>query len=415
MSKNDYRTKGEGTRSKVSNRNLWHGKVRIGKGKRVSVYAKNRNELKSKMNEALKRANLKAKTTKKETMYEYLKDWYPKGSTKRGALHQKTIDSRLTNINRMNQYIGHLKLSELAGEDIEDMYEDLKHDVSQWGRPLSGHSLRQVHTTLSKALNDAKTKNLILFSPMLNVVNKPTAQAVNIEPLTEDEVKKLLSVPPEQTTSRNAKTSKGKTSFNTSGDWSPLWRLLVETGLRRGEALGLTWKNLVIDGDSPYVKVVQTLVTTIKSDKAPNGLLLNSPKTEMSKRTLEINPSKHPELIQALKNHRAKQNERKLSLGTHWNDNNLVFPNSSGELIHPSVVFRAFKRTVKESGIDRNVRIHDLRHTCGTIMHQNGVDVKQIQETLGHETVQITYDLYITGNRKMVTEAMGTVAQAINS
>ena len=48
-------------------------------------------------------------------------------------------------------------------------------------------------------------------------------------------------------------------------------------------------------------------------------------------------------------------------------------------------------------------------------MHQNGVDVKQIQETLGHETVQITYDLYIRGNRKMVTEALGTVAQAINS
>ena len=104
----------------------------------------------------------------------------------------------------------------------------------------------------------------------------------------------------------------------------------------------------------------------------------------------------------------------RLRLGKIWNDNNLVFPNTTGGYIEPTVVSRALKRTVRKSGIDRHIRVHDLRHTCGSVVYQNHVTAKEIQKILGHKNIQITLDLYIHTNTERLRDATDTLDKAIN-
>ena len=78
------------------------------------------------------------------------------------------------------------------------------------------------------------------------------------------------------------------------------------------------------------------------------------------------------------------------------------------------LVNRALKRHVTKAGIGRHVRVHDLRHTCGSLMHHNGVNPKEIQEILGHEDIQTTLNLYVHTNPEMLRNATDTLYRAIN-
>lgn len=185
---------------------------------------------------------------------------------------------------------------------------------------------------------------------------------------------------------------------------TPLFSLLIYTGLRRGEALGLSWDNVNLDGDRPTVKIGQTVVRTHSS-----GIMFSKPKTDKSNREVTLNPS----VAEDLRVIKKRQMEQTLRLGTPWNTINLVFPNSVGGPMEPAVVNRALKRHVAKARIDRHVRVHDLRHTCGSLMHQNGVASKEIQEILGHEDIQTTLNLYVHTNPEMLRNATDTLYKAI--
>ena len=365
MSKDDYNTKYDGTRTKVKGRNLWHGKVRV-KGKRVSVYAKNRIELKSKIKEVVERGEAGAKITVKETVSQYLKRWYDIDTT----LRPKTIESRLLNIDRMNPYIGLDKLTDLRHHKVRAMYDSLRKDLSE-------HSVRQVHATLMTALTDAEDDGDIIVNPLRKLKKgKPTVEMDAVRPITADEVKRLLAI---------------------NDEWTPFFTVMIGTGLRKGEALGLTWDNVDIDSDKPKLKVVKTM-----QHLKGKGKSFGKPKTKQSRREIPLVHS----VVQALKTHLLNQNILRLSLGAHWIDNDLVFPNSVGELMDTSVPSRNLNRACKTAGISRHVRVHDLRHTFATQLHARGTDSEYIRKLLGHSTVQITIDLYITTDAESTRDAI---------
>ena len=89
--------------------------------------------------------------------------------------------------------------------------------------------------------------------------------------------------------------------------------------------------------------MAQTLVST-----RSNGTMGSIPKSIAGNREVPLNNS----VVQVLRTHRTNQNELRLRLGKLWNDNNLVFPNTTGKNMEPSVANRALKRTVLKSGID---------------------------------------------------------------
>jgi integrase len=99
--------------------------------------------------------------------------------------------------------------------------------------------------------------------------------------------------------------------------------------------------------------------------------------------------------VDALKRHRAAQNEERLQAGSLWEDQDLVFPSHRGTAMNAkNLTSRYFKPLLLKVGLPHSVRLHDLRHTCATLLLSRGVHPKFVQELLGHATISITLDTY---------------------
>jgi integrase len=78
-----------------------------------------------------------------------------------------------------------------------------------------------------------------------------------------------------------------------------------------------------------------------------------------------------------------------------WEDHGLVFPNETGRPLNPSNLRnRSFKRIKARSGVREDLRFHDLRHTCATLLVGEGVNPKVVSEMLGHASITITLNTY---------------------
>jgi integrase len=98
--------------------------------------------------------------------------------------------------------------------------------------------------------------------------------------------------------------------------------------------------------------------------------------------------------VEALGRHRAAQDEERARLGPLWRDTGLVFRSTTSTPVNRhNLMRRSFKPLLRGAGV-REIRFHDLRHTCATILLSKGKHPKFVQELLGHATVSITLDTY---------------------
>ena len=99
--------------------------------------------------------------------------------------------------------------------------------------------------------------------------------------------------------------------------------------------------------------------------------------------------------VAALRRHKVAQNAERLRVGTLWQDSGLVFPSQRGTtMCAKNLTARSFKPLLQCAGLPRSVRLHDLRHTCATILLKAGQHPKFVQELLGHANISITLDTY---------------------
>jgi integrase len=96
----------------------------------------------------------------------------------------------------------------------------------------------------------------------------------------------------------------------------------------------------------------------------------------------------------ALREHRKRQLEERMRLGTLWQDHDLVFPSGAGIPLSGGNLNRAFKALLKRAGLSLMIRFHDLRHTCATLLLRQGVNPKFVRELLGHADVSLTLNVY---------------------
>ena len=142
--------------------------------------------------------------------------------------------------------------------------------------------------------------------------------------------------------------------FRHSDDrFGPLWLLMLSTGLRHGEALGLRWED--VDFRASRFAVVQTVVV------ASNRVNLSEPKTAHSRRVVRL----QSETVTALRRHQLRQTEDRQLVGSEWNELDLIFTTATGGPLHPRNIVRAFNQAVERADVPR-IRIHDLRHTAAT-------------------------------------------------
>ncbi len=179
-----------------------------------------------------------------------------------------------------------------------------------------------------------------------------------------------------------------------------MWVLLLTTGLRRGEALGLKWSDL--DLDAGRLSVRRTLVAVGYDVK------WSEPKTAKSRRSVALDAG----TVSAMRSHRRQQLEERMALGSGYRDDDLVFARVDGSPIHPQTVSQAFERHAKAAGLSP-IRLHDLRHTAATLMLEGGVPLKVVSERLGHSSIGITADVYQHVTEHMQDEAAAKLGAAL--
>ncbi|MFK4224441.1 tyrosine-type recombinase/integrase [Streptomyces sp. NPDC019890] len=96
----------------------------------------------------------------------------------------------------------------------------------------------------------------------------------------------------------------------------------------------------------------------------------------------------------ALRARRAQQRADQLARGDKWTTTDLVFTTRNGTPIEPRSLNRAFETPSRRAGIRQHVRFHDLRHTCASLLHDQGADARTIMEVLGHSSIRVTMDAY---------------------
>ncbi len=168
-----------------------------------------------------------------------------------------------------------------------------------------------------------------------------------------------------------------------------LWRTMLLTGLRTGEATALTWKNVDIKNGRLHVRASYR--------RTLNGPLLATPKTKRGRRTI---PLPRP-AIRALEAQRARVRELKLACVV-WEEQNLAFPNTLGRPLRPDRVLQEFQALLKRHGLPKK-RLHDLRHTYATLLYAYDTHPRAVQELMGHSRLEMTMDLY-TGSVSTVLE-----------
>jgi len=340
-------------------------------GKRRYVSAKHKGECREKLRAAMADADkglvYNAGTI---TVSQYLDAWL-KDSVK-DTVRQRTYE-RYESIARVHikPVLGRAKLKTLTPAHVRKLYRE-KLDAG-----LAPRTVNYIHTTLHKALKDAVADGLIPRNPS-DAVKPPRPAKPEIRPLTQDQARALLAA------------SKGDRFY-------ALYVLALHCGLREGELLGLMWED--VDLSTGKLSISRTLSETRtghKFEKPKNG---KGRSVKLSQRAVE-----------ALRSHRTAQNAEKLA-ATKWQDNGLVFPTTTGTTVScTNLLGRHFKPLLRRADLP-DIRLHDLRHTCATMLLKMGQHPKYVQELLGHANISITLDTY-----SHVIEGMGDgLADAMDS
>jgi integrase len=283
----------------------------------------------------------------------------------------KSLDKRPRTI---EHYEGNIRLHIIPGLGSKKLAKLTATDVERFlaGRRAAGLAPRTVHhirAVLRNALKKAVRNRLIPFNVAAEA-DPPNVPREEMRTFDRDQVRKLLVA------------VKGS-------PLEALFVLAVGLGMREGELLGLRWSD--IDMDRGVVRVARELQwIRVSGSEGQREAALVEPKSRTSLRTLPLSAP----AVEALRDHRARWRDHKLALGDRYlNQWNLLFVGAHGEPLYPKSVWREWRRILAIAELP-NIRFHDLRHTAGTLMREQGVDVKVIQEMLGHSSVSTTLDVY---------------------
>jgi len=258
--------------------------------------------------------------------------------------------------------IGRIPLKKLQPAQVQSYYTEMRKSGRTDGKGgLSNRTVLYHHRILHEALKHAMRLELV-HRNVTDAVIPPKMEEYEAVTLTLEETAKLLEA---------AKQTRL---------YIPIL-LAISTGMRRGEVLGLRWKD--VDLNRRTVRVVQILITDGQK------LLFTPPKTKKSKRTIDITDV----LTQALKKHKTEQAKEKLALGAAYRDNGLVIAEPDGTPVNPDTFSARYRKLLKDNDLPA-VRFHDLRHTNATLLLENGANAKAVSAQLGHSNIGVTMDIY---------------------
>ncbi len=285
--------------------------------------------------------------------------------------------------------IGGIKLSKLQTSDLQKFYNDKQTGARLDKKKVNGKmvfrdggisasTIRQINVIMHSALKQALSEQIIHHN-IAEFVKLPKLPTKEMKTLDIKDIDRFLEA---------AKRSRYYMAFY----------LELYTGMRKGELLGIRWKD--IDFKNGKIKVVQQLVKEKK-------YVIRELKTESSQNRVIAIPD---EVINELKEHKYKQELELRSIGKndieiaeHFKTG-LVFTGQGGLFVQPRYFDKCCKYILSNAKLD-DIRIHDLRHTFGLLSLQAGADIKTLQSDLGHRSISTTLDVYGHVNEEMKRDA----------
>jgi integrase len=315
----------------------WVGQYEVG-GKRRYVYGKTRKEVACKLTKAVADGNEGLIFDSDHlTVAQYLDRWL---DSIRDTVRESTWVRHEINVRvHVKPALGRVRLGKLNPLQVQSFYR------CKLDQGLSAASVLKIHSTLSKSLKQAVRWRLVPLNVCMAVV-LPRITKPEIQPLDAQQMKALL------------RAAQGT-------DLCALWVLMVTTGIRVGEALGLRWEDL--DLEARKLRVNRTVYRG-------QACL---PKTDSSRRTIKLSRL-------------ATEALRQYPQQCEW-----VFPTSRGTTIDVNNLrYRSWKQLLECAHLPCETRIHDLRHSAATLLLAKGVPIKVVSEMLGHSDVSITLSIY---------------------
>ncbi|PWB82030.1 MAG: site-specific integrase [Candidatus Methylomirabilota bacterium] len=252
----------------------------------------------------------------------------------------------------------------------------------------------ELETWISQLLDKGLSPRTVRYA--FGLVSDALGHAVRMGMLPRNAAKSVK--PPKQTRREmqalDAEQVRGLLKAIKGSRHETLFRLMLYSGLRPSEALGLKWSDIDLEGG--VIKVQRSLTWTSKEWS------VGDTKTASARRSIPIAKW----MVCLLTTHRRLQATRRMKIADIWQDHDLVFPDEIGGPLRPANVLRRHLRpALRKAGLPDTIRLYDLRHTCATLMLAEGLNPKIAAERLGHASIRMTMDVYSHVTPTMQEEA----------
>jgi integrase len=298
----------------------------------------------------------------KTTLADYMRSWIETAATLR--LSPKTAERYRQLIERqIVPYLGALPLQKLKPVHVANWHATLLKAGGHGGGALMARTVGHAHRVLHKALADATKYELLMRNPA-SLVSPPKVTGDEMQILSADQVKAVLA------------------AMRTSIIF-PQVVVLLSTGMRRGELMGLQWGDL--DLEAGKLRIERAIEKT-----KTHGLRIKAPKTKHGRRTITL-PAGAAEV---LRQHRKAQIETRLALGIgKLPDEAHVFGTVEGAPRDPDRITQDWKRFTAARSLPK-VTLHALRHAHASALIAAGADPVTVSRRLGHGSPVITMAIY---------------------
>lgn len=333
----------------------WCAAISVDGGKRKVLYGRTRKDVADKLATALPdvKRGLPIPNQRLSTA-AYLADWLEhtvKPSHRANTYHVYESMVRL----HLNPALGRRPLAKLTPADVQQLQAALL------AKTLTPSTIIMARAVLGAALTQAAKWGLVVRN-VVHLVDPPRREYVEPKVLT-----------PEQAASF-CEAARGH-------DLEHLFNAMLGTGLRIGEALGLRWQDLELDGPAPILHVRQQMLTI-----RGQGRSLDEPKSRTGRRSVPL----IGRAVGALRAQRDNQTFRRRAARDLWQDNDLVFPDELGQPMTYERPRVQFGRLCAAAAIPKGYTPHCLRHSTGTYLTAAGVPDRVVMEILGHSSTDMT-------------------------
>lgn len=297
-------------------------------------------------------ANLKKRVgpARSMTLGQYLESWLAKVE---GTVSERTYETYRWHVRRLREVLDRLPMYNLTAYVLQEALSELE--------DISPRTLKGVYGTLRTALRQAVAWGLLPSDPTAGL-RAPRVSRRERKVLTQEELRAVLEA------------AKGYKYYL-------VIRLLALTGMRLGEALGLKWQDIDLKKGTLTVK---------RAADGRHRKLKQQPKTASSERTFRLDE----ETVRLLAAHKKEQK----IISMRDRDSGLVF-SCNGRVVREDAIRRNLNYALKKAGLP-HIRIHDLRHTAGSLLLDAGYSLPAVSAFLGHSSPATTAAVYAHAVRK---------------